>query len=126
MESVFIGVGILSVLTVVTMRQDSAGAGAAKSAVLVTVGDALVTLQEWTFNLGPGFVVGVGNGLLLGYMMYKTGLVPRGMAMLGLVGGPLICLSGRPSSSDSSRPAPPRRPSPACRSSSGSSASAST
>ena len=53
-----------------------------------------MTLQEWTFNLGPGFVVGVGNGLLLGYMMYSTGLVPRGMAMLGLVGGPLIVLSG--------------------------------
>ena len=94
MESVFIGVGILSVLTVVTMREDAAGAGAAKSAVLVTIGDAFVTLQEWTFNLGPGFVVGVGNGLLLGYLMYKTGLVPRGMAMLGLVGGTLICLSG--------------------------------
>jgi hypothetical protein len=51
-------------------------------------------LQEWTFNLGPGFVVGVGNGLLLGYMMYRTGLVPRGLAVLGLVGGPLIVLSG--------------------------------
>ena len=81
MESVFIGVGILSVLTVVTMRQDSAGD--AESAVLMTVGAAFVTLQEWTFNLGPGFVVGVGNGLILGYMMYRTGLVPRGMAMLG-------------------------------------------
>jgi hypothetical protein len=92
MESVFIGVGILSVLTVVTMRQNSAGD--AESAALVTVGNAFVTLQEWTFNLGPGFVVGVGNGLILGYMMYRSGLVPRGMAMLGLVGGPLVCLSG--------------------------------
>ena len=92
MESVFIGVGILSVLTVVTMRQDSAGD--AESAVLMTVGAAFVTLQEWTFNLGPGFVVGVGNGLILGYLMYRTGLVPRGMAMLGLVGGALVCLSG--------------------------------
>ena len=62
--------------------------------MLVTVGAAFVTLQEWTFNLGPGFVVGVGNGLILGYLMYRTGLVPRGMAMLGLVGGALVCLSG--------------------------------
>ena len=69
-------------------------AGDAENAALVTIGHAFVTLQEWTFNLGPGFVVGVGNGLLLGYMMYRTGLVPRGMAMLGLVGGSLVCLSG--------------------------------
>ena len=91
MESVFIAVGILAVVTLVTMRQDFSGSD---SAGLATVSHTLVTLQEWTFNLGPGFVVGVGNGLLLGYMMYKTGLVPRGMAMLGLVGGPLIIASG--------------------------------
>jgi hypothetical protein len=88
MESVFIAVGILSVLTLVTMRQDFSGA-AGDAPGLPAVGDALVTLQEWTFNLGPGVVVGVGNGLLLGYMMYRTGLVPRAMAILGLVGGTL-------------------------------------
>jgi len=93
MESVFIAVGILAVVTLVTMRQDFSDA-AGDSTALVATSHALVTLQEWTFNLGPGFVVGVGNGLLLGYMMYRTGLVPRGMAMLGLVGGSLICLSG--------------------------------
>jgi hypothetical protein len=94
MESVFIAVGILSVLTVVTLRQDFAGAAESDTAGLAAVGDALVALQEWTFNLGPGFVVGVGNGLILGYLMYRSGLVPRGMAVLGLVGGVGICLSG--------------------------------
>lgn len=44
--------------------------------------------------LGPGFVVGVGNGLILGYLMYQSRLVPRALAALGLIGGPLICLSG--------------------------------
>ena len=53
-----------------------------------------MTLQEWTFNLGPAFVVGVGNGIILGYMMYRTGLVPRAMAMLGLIGGPLLIAAG--------------------------------
>jgi hypothetical protein len=91
MESVFIGVGILSVLTVVTLRQDYAGSG---DSGLTAVGNAFVALQEWTFCLGPGFVVGVGNGLILGYVMYRTGLVPRRLAMLGLIGGPLIILSG--------------------------------
>ena len=92
MESVFIAVGILSVVALVTLRQDHAGT--ADTATLSLVGDALTAVQEWTFNLGPGFVVGIGNGIILGYLMYRTRLVPRGMAMLGLVGGPLICLSG--------------------------------
>ena len=94
MESVFISVGILSVLTIVTLRQDLAGAAGAESAGLATVGTALVTLWQWTFNLGPGVVVGLGNGLILGYLLYRSRLVPRGLAWLGLVGGPLILLSG--------------------------------
>ncbi|MGZ5405157.1 MAG: DUF4386 domain-containing protein, partial [Nocardioides sp.] len=94
MESVFIGVGILSVLTVVTLRQDYADTDGAAAAGLAAVGDALTVLQEWTFALGPSFVVGVGNGCILGYIMYRTGLVPRRLAMFGLIGGPLIILSG--------------------------------
>jgi hypothetical protein len=94
MESVFIGVGILSVLVLVTLRQDYVSTDGAAAAGLTAVGDAFVALQEWTFCLGPGFVVGVGNGLILGYVMYRTGLVPRRLAMLGLIGGPLIVLSG--------------------------------
>jgi hypothetical protein len=76
------------------MRQDFSDATAGDSTALVATSHALVTLQEWTFNLGPGVVVGVGNGLILGYLMYRTGLVPRGLAMLGLLGGTGIILSG--------------------------------
>jgi hypothetical protein len=94
MESVLIAVGILSVLSVVTVRQDLTGSTDADATALTTVGQALVALHDWTFNLGPGFTVGIGNGLILGYLLYRSGLVPRGMAMLGLIGGPLICLSG--------------------------------
>ena len=94
MESVFIGVGILAVLTVVTLRQDYAAADEQSAAGLAAVGDAFLIMQEWTFGLGPSFVVGVGNGLILGYIMYRTGLVPRRLAMFGLIGGPLIILSG--------------------------------
>jgi Domain of unknown function (DUF4386) len=90
-ECAFIAVGILSLLSVVTLRQEAAGADAGS---LVAVGASLVALHDWTFLLGPGFVVGVGNGLMLGYLMYRSALVPRGMAMLGLIGGPLVCASG--------------------------------
>jgi hypothetical protein len=92
MECVFIAVGILSLLTVVTLRQEAAAG--ADAASLLTAGKSLVALHEWTRQLGPGFVVGIGNGLILGYLMYSSGLVPRGMAMLGLIGGPLIIVTG--------------------------------
>jgi hypothetical protein len=90
-ESTFILIGILSVLTIVTLRQAAADADAGS---LVTVGKSLVAIHNWTFLLGPGFVVGIGNGLLLGYLMYRSGLVPRQMTLFGLVGGPLLCASG--------------------------------
>lgn len=93
-ECVFIAVGVLSVLSVVTLRQAFEGTGGTDSAALVIAGKSLVAIKDWTFLLGPGFVVGVGNGLLLGYLMYRSGLVPRQMAVLGLVGGPLVCVSG--------------------------------
>ncbi len=91
MESAFIAVGILSVLAVVTLRQDVGATGADS---LVTTSRSLIAVHDWTFLLGPGWVVGVGNGLILGYLMFRSGLVPRRMAMLGLIGGPLIILSG--------------------------------
>ena len=90
-ECAFIAVGLLSLLSLVTLRQEAAGADAGS---LVAVGKSLVAIHDWTFVLGPGFVVGVGNGLMLGYLMYKSALVPRGMAMLGLIGGPLVIASG--------------------------------
>jgi hypothetical protein len=91
-ECVFIAVGLVSLLALVTLRQDVGGAAADGS--LVSVGRSLVAIHDWTFQLGPGWVVGVGNGLILGYLMYRSGLVPRGLAMLGLIGGPLIIASG--------------------------------
>lgn len=88
MESALIAVGILAVLTVVTMGQETSGGATGDIAVM------LAALKDWTFILGPGFVVGIGNGLVLGYLMYRSGLVPRRLAVLGLVGGPAICATG--------------------------------
>jgi hypothetical protein len=91
-ECTFIAVGILSLLTVVALRQGAAAG--ADAASLIAAGKALVALHVWTRELGPGFVVGIGNGLILGYLMYTSRLVPRPMAWLGLIGGPLIIASG--------------------------------
>jgi hypothetical protein len=87
-ECAFILVGIVAVLGIVTLRQEVAGAAEG------TVAYTLAAIKDWTFLLGPGWVVGWGNGLILGYLMYSSRLVPRPMTWLGLVGGPLVILSG--------------------------------
>jgi hypothetical protein len=88
LESTVIVVGVVSVLAVVSLRQDLGTTGGA-GASLVTVGHGLVALKDQTFLLGPAFCAGFGNGLLLGYLMFRSGLVPRPMALIGLIGGPL-------------------------------------
>jgi hypothetical protein len=87
-ECTFILVGILAVLGIVTLHSQAAGASEG------TVAYTLAAIKDWTFLLGPGWVVGWGNGLMLGYMMYRSGLVPRRAAWLGLIGGPLIIGTG--------------------------------
>ena len=87
-ECTFILVGIVAMLGIATLQQETAGAAEG------TVAYTLAAIKDWTFLLGPGWVVGWGNGLILGYMMYRTGLVPRRVTWLGLVGGPLIIISG--------------------------------
>ena len=87
-ECTFILVGIVAILGLATLQQETAGAAEG------TVAYTLAAIKDWTFLLGPGWVVGLGNGLILGYMMYRTGLVPRRATWLGLIGGPLIIISG--------------------------------
>lgn len=93
-ECTFIAIGVVSLLAVVTLRQDFMAAAGGDPSSLVTAGRSLVAVHDWTFLLGPGFIVGVGNGLILGWLMYRSGLVPRGMALLGLIAGPVL-LAGR-------------------------------
>ena len=90
-ECTFILVGVLSVLAVVTLRQHATSADAGS---LVTAGKSFIALKNWTFLLGPGFIDGIGTGLMLGWLMYRSGLVSRRMALFGVIGGPLLAVSG--------------------------------
>ena len=92
-ESTFILVGLVSIISVVSVMDALVGANAAQATALAVEGESLVSTYDWAFLFGPGLVVGFGNGLILGWLMYTSGLVPRRMAMLGLVGGPLLILS---------------------------------
>jgi hypothetical protein len=79
------------VLGIATLRQT---ATAADSGSILTIGKALLAIHDWTFLFGPGTVDGIGTGLILGWLMYKSGLVGRRMALVGLVGGALLATSG--------------------------------
>ena len=87
-EGIFIGIGIIAMLTLLFLREESPAIGDA------AFGQLLLGVYDRSFLLGPGFFAGLANGVILGWLLYKSGLVLRGTAMLGLVGGPLIMLSG--------------------------------
>jgi hypothetical protein len=84
MEAAVIALGIVAVLALVTLRRDTGAEGG--------VDAALVAVHDWTFLLGPNIALGL-NTVLLAYLAYRARLVPRFIAVLGLVGGPLICAS---------------------------------
>jgi hypothetical protein len=91
-EAAIILIGVVSLLAVVTLRRDLAGAPGTDPASLVTAGRALVAVRDWTFLLGPSLMPGI-NALLLGWLLYRSGLVPRVIPVLGLIGAPLLIAS---------------------------------
>ena len=87
-ECTFIAIGIVAMLALASLREDASGGADA------AVGQGIFAVYEWTFRIGPGVFAGIANGLILGWLMYRSGLVPRRFALLGLVGGPLISTVG--------------------------------
>jgi hypothetical protein len=92
-ESTFILVGLMSIVSLLSVNGAMVGATGAEASALAAQGQSVAATYDWAFLFGPGLVVGFGNGLILGYLMYKSGLVPRKMAMFGLVGGPMLIIS---------------------------------
>jgi hypothetical protein len=90
-ECTFILIGLISVLAIVSLRQTATPADAGS---LLVVGKALHSIHDWTFLLGPGFADGIGTGMILGWLMYRSGVVSRRMALFGVIGGPLLAISG--------------------------------
>lgn len=92
MEAGLIFVGVLSIMSVYTLRQDVAGTAGADTGALSITGHALVAMHDWTFLLGPGLMAGL-NALLIGSVMYRSRLLPRWIPTLGLIGASLILAS---------------------------------
>jgi hypothetical protein len=87
LEAAMIFTGVISLLSLVTLRQ--AGATGANAAALVTTGASHVAVYNWTFLLGQSLMPAI-NALLLGSIMYRSRLVPRIIPVLGLIGAPLL------------------------------------
>jgi hypothetical protein len=92
-ESILILVGVLSLISVVALRRDLAEGDRSHGAV-IDVARALLAVHDQTALLGPQLCAGLGNGVLLGYLMWRSRLLPRPMVMCGLIGGPLALLAG--------------------------------
>ena len=89
LEAAMIFTGVISLLSLVTLRHDLGGAAGANAAALVTTGASHVAVYNWTFLLGQSLMPGI-NALLLGSLLYRSRLVPRIIPVLGLIGAPLL------------------------------------
>ncbi|GAA5022626.1 hypothetical protein GCM10025734_79080 [Kitasatospora paranensis] len=89
LEAAVIVFGIISLLSVVTLGRDHASATAPEAAAYLTAGRALVAEHDWTFLFGPNIALGPST-TLMAYFLHRSRVVPRFIAVLGLVGGPLI------------------------------------
>jgi Domain of unknown function (DUF4386) len=87
LEAVMIFTGVISLLSLVTLRQ--AAASGTDAAALVTVGASHVAVYNWTFLLSQSLMPGI-NALLLGSLLYRSRLVPRVIPVVGLIGAPLL------------------------------------
>ena len=87
LEASMIFVGVLSLLSLVTLRQG--GAAGTNAAALVTTGASHVAVYNWTMLLGQTLMPCI-NALLLGSLMYRSRLVPRIIPIVGLIGAPLL------------------------------------
>jgi hypothetical protein len=86
LEAATIFSGVVIVMSMVTLRQDEAGPEA------LATGKALVAMHNWTFLTGQGFLPAM-SALLLGSLLYQSGLVPRILPVLGFIGAPLLTIS---------------------------------
>jgi hypothetical protein len=89
LEGAVVLIGVVSLLAIVTLRQNPSGAD---PATLLATGHSLVAVRDWTFLLGPGLMPAF-NALLLGTLMYRSRLVPRFIPLMGLIGAPLLLVA---------------------------------
>ncbi len=85
LEAATIFVGVAFILTIVSMRQAGAGAD------MAAIGNTVATLYGRIFLVGQSFMPAIDD-LLLGFLLYQSRLVPRGLSLVGIIGGPVLLM----------------------------------
>ena len=91
-EAEIIVIGLVSLLSLLTLRQDFASGAAMDTSFLQTVGKSSLATHAWASVLGPNFMLGI-NTLMCGFLLYQTELVPRAIAGMGLIGAASIFIA---------------------------------
>jgi hypothetical protein len=92
MEAVLITVGVVAMLSLLSLSQSFVAASAPDLTTYQTAGAALIALHAWTFLLGPNFMLGI-NTTLYSSLFLRSRLVPRWLATLGIIGAALVFLA---------------------------------
>jgi hypothetical protein len=92
LECVFILVGIVSVLSLLTLSHSYTTTGNPDNSIYKAIGIIGKAFHDWTFILGPKFLLGV-NTFIYSYFFYKTELVPKKLSLLGLTGACLVFIN---------------------------------
>jgi hypothetical protein len=92
LEAAILVVGAISLMAVVTLRNDVTVATGAEATSLITTARSLVALHRWSFLFGPGVMASV-NALMFATLLYRSRLVPRIIPLVGLIGAPLLLFS---------------------------------
>jgi len=92
MEAVVITVGVISVLSLLTLSQHYIASGSSDTEAYRISGTLLKAVHDWTFLLGPNFFLGI-NTMMYSYIFYKSKLVPRFIPVLGMTGSVLVLLA---------------------------------
>jgi hypothetical protein len=91
-EAVIIVIGIVSVLSLLTLSREFVSTAASSISTYQTSGTLLLAVHEWTFILGPNFMLGV-NTLMYSYLFYRSKLVPKFISVMGLAGASMILIA---------------------------------
>ncbi|MEH7072884.1 DUF4386 domain-containing protein [Neobacillus drentensis] len=89
LEAIIITVGVISILSLLTLSREFVATGAPDSVSFQASGTVLKAIHDWTFMLGPLFMLGI-NTMMYSYIFYKTKLVPRFISILGMTGATLV------------------------------------
>lgn len=92
LEAVIITIGIVAVLSLVTLSQEFVTGAASENDAFHPVGSVLLGIRAWTFMLGPNFMLGI-NTAMYSFVLYRSGLVPQPLAALGLTGAALVFIA---------------------------------